>query len=122
MASLLRPSLINIALSLRINDPDGTMKGFLTTVLTQDRLGAILRTSRLPAGWKRGHYDRKLESVVTDGELWATAEAPMPSGPKSILAHGDQSQPLEGLIEDVDESGAPILVAFRRSAALARPT
>jgi signal transduction histidine kinase len=91
------------------------MKGFLTTVLTQDRLGVILRTSPLPAGWNRALYDRKLEPVVSDGELWAAAGVPVPSAVKLVLAHGDQSKPLEGLIEDVDQSGDPILVAFRRS-------
>ena len=31
-----------IALGLRINHDDGTMKGYITTILSQDRLGTIL--------------------------------------------------------------------------------
>ena len=65
MASLVKPGTTIIALSLRINHDDGTMKGFITTVLSQDRLGAILGDQKAPEGWTRGLYDRRLQPIVT---------------------------------------------------------
>ena len=53
MASIVKSGATTIGLSLRINHPDGSMKGFITTVLSQDRLGAILAEPALPEGWTR---------------------------------------------------------------------
>jgi two-component system, NarL family, sensor kinase len=53
MASLVKPGTTIIALSLRINHDDGTMRGFITTVLAQDRLGSILEAQGVPEGWTR---------------------------------------------------------------------
>jgi two-component system, NarL family, sensor kinase len=46
MASLAKPGTTIIALSLRIDHDDGTMKGFITTVLSQDRLGMLPQDRR----------------------------------------------------------------------------
>src|SRR5918997_635365 len=63
MASLVKAGTSIIALSLRINHDDGTMKGFITTILSQDRLGAILGGQDTPEGSMRGLYDRKLQPI-----------------------------------------------------------
>src|SRR5829696_3771391 len=63
MLAPLKGSII-VALSLRLDDPDGRMSGHLTIILTEARLGAILDEQSLPAGWVKGLYDRKLQPIV----------------------------------------------------------
>lgn len=118
MASLVKAGSTIIALSLRIDHPDGTMKGFITTVLSQDRLGAVLRDQKLPAGWMRGLYDRRLQPIVTEREGVTTSLIPMPKALEVLLASVSPSDPTaEGFVEGVDDRGVAILAAYRRSAA-----
>jgi signal transduction histidine kinase len=116
MASLAKPGTTIIALSLRINHDDGTMKGFITTILSQDRLGAILRGQDVPTESTRGLYDRKLQPIVTTRGAETSSRIPMPGGLMARLsANGGEA--VEGFIEDVDERGVPALVAYRSSGA-----
>lgn len=118
MASLVNAGSTIVALSMRLDHPDGTMKGFITTVLSQDRLGAVLRDQKLPAGWTRGLYDRKFQPIVTEREGKTTSLIPMPKALGELLAAADQNDMVaEGLIEGVDERGVAVLAAHRRSAA-----
>jgi signal transduction histidine kinase len=116
MASLLKPGTTAIALSLRVDHPDGTMKGFITTVLSQDRLGVILDEPVLPTGWTRGLYDRKLQPIVTE-EAGTTAQVPAPNALKARLASDNPDETADSFIEDVDARGTPVLLAYRRSGA-----
>ncbi|GEO18949.1 sensor histidine kinase [Microvirga aerophila] len=116
MASLAKPGTTIIALSLRINHDDGTMKGFITTILSQDRLGAILGGQDTPEGSTRGLYDRKLQPIVTTRGAETSSRIPMPHALAARLA-ANGSETVEGLIEDVDERGVPVLVAYRGSGA-----
>lgn len=117
MASIVKSGATTVALSLRLDHPDGTMKGFITTVLSQDRLGAILTVPTLPKEWTRGLYDRKFQPIVTvrDGET--TPQVPAPAAFKASLAAGNQDETEDGFIEDVDERGIGVLIAYRRSGA-----
>jgi two-component system NarL family sensor kinase len=117
MLSLLRPATTIIALSLRINDDDGTMKGFITTILSQDRLGTILGDQNVPDGWTRGLYDRRLQPIVamTGGET--SSNVPVPGTLAEDLAGHDAGATADGVTEGVDEHGTPVLVAYRRSGA-----
>jgi signal transduction histidine kinase len=117
MASLAKPGTTIIALSLRINHDDGTMKGFITTVLSQDRLGAILGSQDVPAASTRGLYDRKLQPIVTTRGAETSSRVPMPVALAARLATANGNETVEGLIEDVDERGIPVLVAYRNSGA-----
>ncbi|MBD2746639.1 hypothetical protein IC232_07980 [Microvirga sp. BT688] len=116
MASLVKPGTTIIALSLRINHDDGTMKGFITTVLSQDRLGAILGGQDVAEGSTRGLYDRKLQPIVTTRGAETSSRIPMPGALAARLA-ANGSETVEGFIEDVDERGVPVLVAYRSSGA-----
>jgi signal transduction histidine kinase len=116
MASLAKPGTTIIALSLRINHDDGTMKGFITTVLAQDRLAAILGGQDAPVASTRGLYDRKLQPIVTTRGAETSSRIPMPSALAARLA-ANGGETVEGLIEDVDERGVPVLVAYRSSGA-----
>jgi two-component system, NarL family, sensor kinase len=117
MASLLKPGTSIIALSLRINHDDGTMKGFITTVLSQDRLGAILGDRKVPDGWTTGLYDRRLQPIVTIRGAETSSRIPVPSTLAESLAGHDASAAADGVTEGVDEHGIPVLVAYRRSGA-----
>ena len=64
----MKPGTAVIALSLRIDRDDGTMKGFITTILSRGPPRAILGGQDDPAGSTRGLYDRKLQPIVTDQE------------------------------------------------------
>lgn len=115
MGSLVKPGTAVIALSLRIDHDDGTMKGFITTILSQDHLGTILRGQDVPEDWLRGLYDRKLQPIVIMRGAEISSRIPMASGLAARLATVSGSETVGGLIEDVDERGVPILVAYRSS-------
>ena len=115
MASLVKPGTTIIALSLRIDHDDGTMKGFITTILSQDHLGTILRGQDLPGAWTRGLYDRKLQPIVTMRDDETSSRIPMPSALRARLADTN-NKTVDGLLEDVDDRGAPVLVSSRRPA------
>lgn len=114
MASLAKPGTTIIALSLRINHDDGTMKGFITTVLSQDRLGAILGGQTIAEGSMRGLYDRKLQPIVTMRGAETSSRIPMPNALAARLA-ANTGETVDGLIDDIDEGGVPVLVAYRSS-------
>ena len=117
MASLVKPGTTIIALSLRINHDDGTMKGFITTMLSQDRLGTILGDQKVPDGWTTGLYDRRLQPIVTMRGAETSSHIPVPSTLAEDLAGRDASATVDGVTEGVDEHGTPVLVAYRRSGA-----
>jgi two-component system NarL family sensor kinase len=117
MGSLVRPGTTVIALSLRINHDDGTMKGFITTILSQDRLGTILGGQDVPAESTRGLYDRKLQPIVTTRGDETSSRVPVPEGLAARLAALDGSETADGFVEDVDDRGLPVLVAYRSSGA-----
>lgn len=117
MGSVVTPGTTVIALSLRIDHDDGTMKGFITTILSQDRLGIILRGQDVPGEWTRGLYDRKLQPIVTTRGSETSSRIPVPAALAARLAAVSGSDTAAGLIEDVDERGLPVLVAYRDSGA-----
>ena len=117
MASLVRPGTSIIALSLRINGDDGEMKGFITTVLFQERLGSILADQRVPEGWTTGLYDRRLQPVVTRRGTDTPAHVAAPDALRTALVSRGQAAALEGFVEAVDERGIPVVVAYRHSGA-----
>lgn len=116
MASLAKPGTTIIALSLRINHDDGTMKGFITTVLSQDRLGTILGGQDASAESTRGLYDRKLQPIVTTRGAETSSRIPMPGALAARLA-ANGGATVEGIVKDVDERGVPVLAAYRSSGA-----
>src|SRR5215213_2169378 len=106
-----------IALSLRLDGPDGQMKNWITTILSDARLNAILGDQAVPADWSKALYDRSLQPIVTamDGQL--ALEIPAPPALRTRLADAGSNSTMSGFIEDVDERGLPVLVAYRRSGA-----
>jgi two-component system NarL family sensor kinase len=115
MASILKPGSTAIALSLRLNQDDGAMKGFITTVVSQERLGAILGGQKVPEEWTRGLYDRKLQPIVTGRGAETSSHIPIPSALAARLSTVGGNEAVDGLIEGVDERGIPVLVAYRSS-------
>ncbi|MBB4005640.1 signal transduction histidine kinase [Aurantimonas endophytica] len=106
-----------IALSLRLDDAEGRMTGFITTFLSQARLSQILADQAVPVGWTKGLYDRKFLPIATerDGQKGFDIEAPA-----ELVAHLTDAGPastIEGAVEAVDDRGVPVLIAFRRSGA-----
>jgi two-component system NarL family sensor kinase len=115
MSSLAKPGETIVVLSLRLDHPDGTMKGFITTVLPQGRLAAILEDAKLPPGWTVGLFDRKQQPIVTARDQEKSLQLPMPSALQERLATGDQSRTLSGFVQAIDEREIPILAAYQSS-------
>jgi two-component system, NarL family, sensor kinase len=104
-----------IALSLRIDGADGQMKQWITTILSDKRLSALLDDQKLPSDWTKVLYDRMFQPIVATRAGQGTLDAPAPAGMRSRLADVGPNSAVDGLLEDVDEQGVPILVAYRRS-------
>jgi len=117
MASRVKPGTTIIALSLRIDDNDGVMKGFITTILSQDSLAAMLRHHPVSEGWVKGLYDRKLQPIVTmkDGET--SSQIPIPRHSGTSLPAENPNETIEGVTVGADERGVPVLIAYRTSGA-----
>jgi two-component system, NarL family, sensor kinase len=109
--------VVIIALSLRIDGPDGQMKNWITTILSDARLDAILGDQTVPAEWTKAVYDRSFQPIVTERSAQRALEIPAPSALRTRLADVGPNSTIDGVIEDVDEHGMPILVAYRRSGA-----
>jgi signal transduction histidine kinase len=104
-----------IAISLRINGPDGEMKNFITTSLTDARLDRILDDQTVPADWSKAVYDRTLQPIVTARNGQTSLEIPAPAALRTRLAGAGPNSVMSGVLEGVDERGVPILLAYRRS-------
>lgn len=115
MESRVKAGTTIIALSLRIDHDDGTMKGFITTILPEDRLGTILGHQEIPEGWTKGLYDRKFQPIVTTKSVEASSRIPAPAALAARVADAGPDSTIEGKIEATDERGQPVLIAFRRS-------
>ena len=116
MLGLVKGAVI-VALSLRLDDPDGSMHGYLTTILSNERLAAILDDQPVPPGWSKGLYDRKFLPIVTARDGRDGSDIPAPAALAARLSDAGPDSMVQGLVEAVDELGLPILVAFRRSGA-----
>jgi signal transduction histidine kinase len=106
---------IVVALSLRLDDPDGRMSGHLTIILTEARLGTILDDQTLPGGWVKGLYDRKLQPIVAERDGHKGSDLPVPSALATRLADAGPDSTITGTVEAIDDRGIPVLVTFRRS-------
>jgi two-component system, NarL family, sensor kinase len=115
IASLVKPGTTVIALSLRINHDDGTMKGFITTILSQDRLGTILADHKLPEGWASGLYDRRFLPIVTKRGAETSSDIRVPGALETHLASANRNLTAEGFVTGTDDRGMPVLVAYRSS-------
>jgi signal transduction histidine kinase len=115
------PALLNggtvVALSLRLDDPDGRMGGYITTILSEARLGRILADQTVPPGWTKGLYDRKLQPIATERDGQAGSGIAAPAELAARLADAAPDATIEGTVEATDERGVPVLVAYRRSGA-----
>ena len=69
---------IVVALSLRLDGPDGRMKGHITTILAEARLGAIMNDQTLPAGWTKALHDRMLQPIMADRYGHQGSDIPAP--------------------------------------------
>jgi two-component system, NarL family, sensor kinase len=96
-----------IALSLRIDGPDGQMTNWITTILSDARLDAILADQTVPAEWTKAVYDRSFQPIVTERGGQRALEIPAPAALKTRLADAGPNSTMGGVIEDVDEHGTP---------------
>jgi signal transduction histidine kinase len=104
-----------IALSLRIDGPDGQMKQWITTILSEKRLAAILRDQTVPDEWTKAVYDRSFQPILTQRDGQRTLDTLAPAALRARLSVAGPNSTMNGVIEDVDERGLPVLVAYRRS-------
>jgi two-component system NarL family sensor kinase len=67
-----------LAVSLRTDGPDGEMNGFLSVVLPESRISAVVRETAPPPEWVTTIVDRKFGAMATtsDDRAWITRELP----------------------------------------------
>lgn len=106
-----------VALSLRIDGPDGKMSNWITTILSDVRLNAILHDQTGDPSWTKALYDRNLEIIVAEREGQTVAELPALADLIPRLSDAGPTTTTVGLTEGVDERGVPVVVAYRRSGA-----
>ncbi|MCG7392836.1 sensor histidine kinase [Microvirga sp. ACRRW] len=104
-----------VALSLRLDSPDGRVNGHITTTLTEARLGAIMGDQTAPSAWEKGLYDRTFQTIVVERDGRDSSSIPAPAALSSRFADAGPDGMSEGKIEAVDDQGKAVLVAFRRS-------
>ena len=95
-----------IAVHLRLDGDDGQMIGFLSTVLPQARLNAVVREAQQPPSWTTTVLDRTLTPVA-----WSGAGAGVPAGLRKHLL-----QPAGHGHLMLQDGGEEMLVAAHRSA------
>jgi signal transduction histidine kinase len=104
-----------VGLSLGIVGPDRKLKCWLTAILAQPRLNALLDVDGTGRGLLRTLYDRDLNPIVSSDKADGALMRPAPDVLRQALAHAEQSSSREGLLDGSDERGAPILIAYRQS-------
>jgi len=114
MLGLVKGGIV-IALSLRLDDAGGRMSGYITTILSEERLRRILAEQVVPSGWTKGLYDRKLEPIAVEVDGQANSDTPASAALIARLADAAPDATIEGTVEATDQQGVPVLVAFRRS-------
>jgi two-component system NarL family sensor kinase len=108
---------VTIALSLRIDGDDGQMKYFITTMLSESRLNAIIANLAPPKGWMVGVFDRKLGSIATARDGVQNSSVQLSKETTQQLAGETQRGAISGSFQSTGQDGAPVLIAFRRSTA-----
>lgn len=106
-----------VALNLRLDGADGQMTHFLTTILSEMRLRSILGGQAVSAGAAKGLFDRSLQPIVTTGGSSEGPHTPAPAGLANRLGRLPHDSSAEGVFEDRNGAGEPVLVTYRRSEA-----
>jgi two-component system, NarL family, sensor kinase len=115
MASRLKSGAAIVALSLRVDGPDGAMKYFITTILSDARFASILGGQRLPGPWSATIIDRYLRPIGSSRGSDQADAVPAPAALTARLSAAGADSEVQGMLESVDDRGTPVLVAFRRS-------
>jgi signal transduction histidine kinase len=114
LASALNGGFI-VGLSLRIDPPDRPLTSWLTTILAEPRLNALLDAQEVPRGWRKFLFDRDLNLIVSSPASGLALAPRTPEALRAELATAGPKGSHEGLVDATDESGAHVLVAYRRS-------
>ena len=96
-----------IALSLRIDGPDGQMKNWITTILSDARLDAILGDQTVPAGGRRPSTTAASSPSWPRGAGRGRLRSPHPLPCVCVSPMPARTARSDGVIEDVDEHGMP---------------
>jgi PAS domain S-box-containing protein len=110
MAPLLR--VPTIAVHLRIDDATSAMAGFLSMVLPEARLDAVVRENPLPDGWVTTVLDRKLAPVASSRPESGTAPREPSPGLLALLRdpatnwHATGHDGVDGVLVGIHRSAA----------------
>ena len=104
-----------IALSLRIDGPDGQMKKFITTILSEQRLSQSWPSRKYPRIGRRRVYDRSLSPSSRGGRAMDARSRAL--GPARAARRRRPDTVEDSFVEDVDGQRGSGLVAYRRSGA-----
>ncbi len=104
-----------VGLSLGIPGPNRELKSWLTTILAEPRLNALLDAQTVAPGWTSTLYDRDLNPIVSSNKAAGALTHKPPEVLRKELERVGPKSSAEGLVDAMDELGNPILVAYRRS-------
>ena len=114
-SSIVKPGATVVALSLRVDESDGVMKYFITTILSEARFAAILADRHLPGRWAATIIDRSRRPIASSAGPGSVDGIAAPADLAAQLSGASPDSAVEGMYESVDHRGTPVLVAFRRS-------
>jgi len=99
-----------VAVHLRLDDPDGTMNGFLSTVLPEEQLNAVAREGGIPSGWTNLVLDRNLAPIASTRAVGGSDDSRL----LPALRDGLRGSPSDGIFA-LEVTGSKVLVAVHRS-------
>src|SRR3954470_20597901 len=113
--SIVRRGTTAVALSLRVDEIDGVMKYFVTTILSEARLAAILGDRHLSGRSHATIFDRSLRPIASSLGPGLAKGIEAPVGLAARFSATSPDSPIGGMYESTDYRGTPVLAAFHRS-------
>jgi two-component system, NarL family, sensor kinase len=101
-----------IAVHLRLDGADGEMIGFISTVLPEVRLNAVVREAQQPPGWTTAVLDRQLTPIAWSGSGADASVRDLPPGLRNRVLRSPEHGHFMA-----QAGGQDMLVAAHRSAA-----
>ncbi|MEJ1116918.1 histidine kinase [Phyllobacterium sp. CCNWLW109] len=104
-----------VTINMKVSDPDGGWRYFLTTVLSDQRFASFLKQQRNPPNFEGAIYDQNNNGIVSaSGEDVVVAQQMAEPVRVALLATPTPGA-VTGIVYADDPHGVPSLIAFNRS-------
>lgn len=104
-----------VTVNMKVPDPGGGWRFFLTTVLSDQRFASIIKQQRNPSNLAGAIYDQNNNGIVSVRGEDVVVALQMSEPVSAALSATPASVAMTGLIYADDLAGVPSLVAFNRS-------